>query len=173
MKGQRVRMTAARAAASRNSRRLAIVLAAAGLTVLSGCGGGDRLSQEEFRDRMQSIAQRGGELWGRLAERAGDLKPGQPLPADVRQPMREMVEFQRSTAEELEGLNVPQGADEEIQDFVDALRERTRLFEQAAEAGRFTQSDSEQITQAGEKIDAAFQQLRTEGFLPKAEEHEE
>lgn len=164
-------MAAPRAVGSIRSRRLAIVVAA-GLAIVSGCGGGDRLSQEEFRDRMQSIHEQGGQLWGRLAQQAGDLTPGQPLPADVRQPMRAMVEFQRSTADELDGLDVPQGADEEVQEFVDALRERTRLFERAAEAGRLTQEDFELITQAGEQIDAVFQQLRDEGFLVSVEEHE-
>ena len=152
---------------------LVTLVVAGGLGVGAGCGGEAQLSRDEFSDRLQSIDRRGGELWGRLAARAGELKPGQPLPADVREPMRAMVEFQRSTAEELEGLDVPQGADEEVEEFVGALRERTRLFEQAVEAGRFTQQDAEQITRAGEQIDAVFQQLRAEGFLPSIEEHEE
>ena len=152
---------------------VATMLAVTGLGVGVGCGDEGQSSHDEFSDRLQSIHRQGSELWGRLAEQAGDLKPGQPLPADVRQPMREMVEFQRSTVEELEGLDVPHGAEEEVQEFVDALRERTRLFEKAAEAGRFTQQGSEQLTQAGEKIDAVFQQLRAEGFLPSVEEHEE
>jgi len=122
---------------------------------------------------MQSIDRQGGELWGRLAEHASGLKPGQPLSAEVREPMRAMVEFQRSTAKELEGLEVPQGADDEVREFVDALRERTRLFEQAAESGRFTEQHFEQITQAGEQIDAVFRELRAEGFLPSLEEHDE
>lgn len=173
MKGQCEMTAAARAAASIRSCRLAIVLAASGLAVLSGCGGGDRLSREEFSTRMQGIHQQGGELWGRLAEQAGDLKPDQPLPANVREPMDAMVEFQRSTAEELEGLDVPQGADEEVQEFVDALRERTRLFEQAAQAGRFTEQDFEEVVRAGDRIDYVFRQLRAEGFLPRVDEHED
>ena len=53
------------------------------------------------------------------------------------------------------------------------MRERTAAFEQASAAGRFTQRQSEQITQSGDKIDEAFEQLRKEGFLPEADEHEE
>lgn len=173
MKGQCEVTMAARPAASTNGYRVAIVLAAAGLAVVSGCGGGDRLSQEEFSKRMERIHQQGGELWGRLAEQAGDLKPDQPLPATIREPMNAMADFQRSTAEELEQLAVPRGADEEVQEFIDALRERTRIFDQATEVGKLTQQDFERLTQAGEKIDAALQQLRAEGFLPRVDEHED
>lgn len=58
---------------------LAIVLVAASLGGAAGCGGEERLSREEFSERLQSIDQRGGERWGRLAQRAKDLKPG-PTP---------------------------------------------------------------------------------------------
>ena len=152
---------------------LAIVLMAAGLGGAAGCGGEERLSREEFGERLQSIDQRGGERWGRLAQVAADLKPDQPLPADVMQPMRELVEFQRQAAAELGGLNPPEDAEEEVEKLIEALRERTVAFEQAIEAGRFTQRQSEQITQSGDKIDEAFEQLRKEGFLPEADEHEE
>lgn len=174
MKGLRVpAATTVRAAASIGIRRFAIVLAAAGLGVVPACGGGERLSREEFGDQLLSIDQRGSELWGRLAERARSLKPDQSLPADVRPPMREMVEFQRLAADELEELTPPEGANEEVEKLIEALRERTRTFERATDAGRFTHQDFDQITQSGEKIDAAFEQLRTEGFLPRVEEHEE
>jgi hypothetical protein len=152
---------------------LAIVLLAASLGVVAGCGGEERLSREEFSERLQSIDQRGGERWGRLAQRAADLKPDQPIPADVEQPMRELVEFQRQAAAELAGLNPPDEAQEEVEKLIAALRGRTEIFERAIEAGRFTRRDSDQITESGDKIDEAFEQLRKEGFLPEADEHEE
>ena len=152
---------------------LAIVLLAAGLGGAAGCGGEERLSREEFGQRLQSIDQRGGERWGRLAQVAADLKPDQPLPADVKQPMTELVEFQRHAAAELAELNPPQDAEEEVEELIAALRDRTEIFERAIEAGRFTRRDSDQITESGDRIDEAFEQLRKEGFLPEADEHEE
>jgi hypothetical protein len=151
---------------------LAIVLMAAGLGGAAGCGGEKRLSREEFGERLQSIDQRGGERWGRLAQVAADLEPDQALPADVKQPMRELVEFQRQAVAELAELNPPEEAEEEVEKLIEALRDRTELFEHAIEAGRFTQRDSDQITESGDKIDEAFEQLRQEGFLPAVEEHE-
>jgi hypothetical protein len=136
----------------------AIVLASAGLGLLAGCGG-ERLSREEFSDRLEIIGRRGSEHWGRLAERADELRPGRPLPTDVEQPMRELVEFQRETVGELEELNPPEGAEEEIETLISALRERTETFEQIIEAGRFTPRQSARITASGNRIDAAFQQL--------------
>jgi hypothetical protein len=152
---------------------LALVLVAASLGVVAGCGGEERLSREEFGERLQSIDQRGGERWGRLAQVAADLEPDQPLPADVKQPMRDLVEFQRQAAAELAELNPPEEAEEEVEKLIEALRERTVAFEQAIATGRFTQRQSEHITQSGDKIDEAFEQLRKEGFLPEADEHEE
>ena len=152
---------------------LAIVLLAAGLGGAPGCGGEERLSREEFGQRLRSIDQRGGERWGRLAQRAKDVKPDQPLAADVKQLMKELVEFQRQAADELAELNPPEGAEEEVEKLIEALRERTVAFEQAIAAGRFTQRQSDQITQSGDRIDEAFEQLRKEGFLPEADEHEE
>jgi hypothetical protein len=152
---------------------LAIVLMAAVLGGAAGCGGEERLSREEFGERLQSIDQRGGERWGRLAQVAADLEPDQALPADVKQPMTELVEFQRQAAAELAELNPPEEAEEEVEMLIEALRERTVAFEQAIAAGRFTPRQSEQITESGDKIDEVFEQLRKEGFLPEADEHEE
>jgi hypothetical protein len=152
---------------------LATVLAAASLATVPGCGGEERLSREDFSARIQSIGERGGELWGRLAQRAQNLEPDQPLPADVKQALTDLVDFQEQAVEELEALNPPEDAEEPVEMLVGALRERTVAFEQAIEAGRFTQRQSEQITKSGDKIDEAFEQLRKEGFLPEADEHEE
>jgi hypothetical protein len=152
---------------------LAIVFVAASLGVVAGCGGEERLSREEFSERLQSIDQRGGELWERLAQRAQDLEPDQPLPADVKQALTDLVDFQEQAVEELEALNPPEDAEEPVEMLVEAVRARTETIEQAIEAGRFTQQESGQLTQSGDKIDEAFEQLRKEGFLPDADEHEE
>jgi hypothetical protein len=152
---------------------LATVVAAAMLGGVAACGGEERLSREEFGDRVQSIGERGGERWGRLAERAQDLNPGEPLPADVKQALAELVTFQQQAAAELEGLNPPEDAEEPVEMLIEALRERTETFEQVIEAGRFSRQDSDQVTQSGEKIDQTFAQFREEGFLPAADEHEE
>jgi hypothetical protein len=157
----------------KQSFALAIVLAVASLGVVAGCGGEDESSREEFSERLQSIDQRGGERWSLLAQRAEDLKPDQPIPADVKQPISELVDFQRQAVAELEELNPPEDAEEEVEMLIEALRDRTEVFEQALEAGRFTRRDSDQITASGDKIDEAFEQLRKEGFLPEGDEHKE
>ncbi len=161
-----------RAAAFTGIRVFAIVLAAASLGVVAGCGGDERLSREEFSERLQSIDRRGSERWGRVAQRAKDLKPDQPISADLKQPMRELVEFQRQAADELEELNPPEDAKEEVEKLIEALRERTEIFDHVIAVGRFTPREFDQITESGDKIDEAFQQLRNKGFLPKVEEHD-
>jgi hypothetical protein len=150
----------------------ATVLAAAVLGVVAGCGDEERLSREDFRMRLQGIDERGGELWGRLAQRAENLKPGEPLPADVKQAIRELVDFQNLAAAELEGLNPPEEAEEPVKMLIAALRTRTETFGQAMETGHFTKQGSGRVTQSGEEIDRAFEQLRAEGFLATADEHE-
>ena len=152
---------------------LTIVAAAAVLGGVTACGGDERLSRDHFSGRMQSIGERGGELWGRLAQRAENLDPDEPLPADVKQALTEVVEFQEQAVAELEALNPPEAAEEPAEMLIEALRERTVTFEQVFEAGRFTPRNVARVTQAGEKIDRAFEQLREEGFLPIADEHED
>jgi hypothetical protein len=152
---------------------LASVVAVAGVGAVAGCGGDERLSREEFSVRIQTIDRRGGELWGRLAQQAQNLKPDQPLPAEVKQALMELVEFQEQAAAELEALNPPEDAEEPVEVLIEALRGRTEIFEHVVEAGRFTQQDFDQVTQSGEQIDQAFEQLRKGGFLPAAEEHQD
>jgi hypothetical protein len=152
---------------------LATVLTAAGLATVPGCGSEERLSREDFSARIQSIHERGGELWGRLAQRAQDLEPDQPLPADVKQALTDLVDFQEQAVEELEALNPPEDAQEPVEMLVEALRARTETFGQAIEAGRLTRRDFDQITESGDKIDEALAQLRKEGFLTEADEHDQ
>lgn len=150
---------------------LATVLAAAGLGTMAGCGGDERVSREEFRDRLESISQEGGERWERLARRAERLQPGQALPTGVEQALLELNEFQRRTADELAGLEPPEGTEAEVEKLIKALRMRTRAFEQAVDAGRFTERQFVRITRAGELIDDAVDQLREEGYLPETDDH--
>jgi len=152
---------------------LATVLAVAGLGVGVGCGGEGQLSRNEFSDRLQSIDRQGGEKWGRLAERAKDLKPDEPFPTAVEQPMRELVEFQLETARELAELNPPNGSEDEVAMLITAIHERTGVFGEALEVGHFTRQQFDQITHSGNAIDEAFQRLRDGGFLPMVDEHED
>ena len=148
---------------------VAIVVAAA---ALAGCGGEERVARDEFSDRLASIDERGGELWGQLEQRAQSLETDQPLPADIEQALEALIEFQEQTVAELETLTPPEAAQEPVEMLIDALRKRTESFKAAIAAGHFTDQGSDRVTQAGEQIDEAFEQLRAEGFLA-ADEHEE
>jgi hypothetical protein len=152
----------------------AVVLVTATLGAAAGCGGGEeRLSREEFGDRVQSIAEQGGELWRRLAERAQDLQTDERLPGDIVQALEELVEFQEQTVTELETLTPPEAAEEPVEMLTEALRKRTESIKKVIAAGHFTEQDSDRVTQAGEEIDEAFEQLRAGGFLPATDDHQE
>lgn len=152
---------------------LATVVAAVVLAGVAACGGEERLSREEFSARLQNVDERGSELYGRLAEGAQDLEPDEPLPADVKEALRELAEFQDEAAADLETLNPPEDAEEAVELLVEALRQRTNTFEQVIEAGRFTAQDFQRVMQSGEQIDQAFEQLRAEGFVATSDEHED
>ena len=150
-----------------------IVVTIATLGGAAGCGGEERLSREEFRDRLQSIEERGGELWGRLADRAQSLETNQPLPGEIEQALRQLVEFQEQTVSELEALTPPEGAEQPVEMLTEALRKRTESFKEVIATGHFTEQDSDRVTQAGDEIDEAFEQLRAGGFLPAEDDHQE
>ena len=173
MKCQLAPLTASRAAAVSCLRFATIVLAAASLSVAAGCGSDQQPSDVEFSDRLENLKQQGSQRWELLAQQAEDLNPGEPLTADLRQPINELVAFQRYAANALHELTVPEGAAEEVNTLVEALRQRTEVFEQALQSGHFTRRQSERITQAGNTIDLAFDQLQKEGYLPTVDEHTE
>jgi hypothetical protein len=149
---------------------IAIVVAAAALT---GCGGEERVASDEFRGRLASIGERGGELWGQLEQRAQSLETDQPLPADIEQALEALIEFQEQTVAELETMTPPEAAEDPVGMLINALRNRTESFKAAIAVGHFTEQDFDRVTQAGEEIDEAFEQLRAEGFLPTTDDHEE
>lgn len=149
-------------------RWLTLVLAAGILAGLAACGGEERLSREEFSDRLQNIDRRESARFERLEEQAVRLKPDQPLTEDVKQGMREFAAGLRRAADELEELTPPKDAEAVTVTLIEALQERAGAFEQAAREGRTTLRELEEqgsITKSGEKIDRAFEQLRTEGLL--------
>lgn len=151
-------------------RWLSLLLATAALGAVAGCGGDERLSRQEFGDRLQSIKQRESARFERLAQRAMRLEPNQPLPDDVKQAMRDVAGGNRRAADELDELNPPEDAENATRSLIEALRERAEGFEQATREERITLRELEEkgsITQAGEKIDRAFERLRQEGFLPE------
>jgi hypothetical protein len=139
----------------------------------TACGSEEKASTDGFSDRLQSIGERGGEQWGRLAQEADDLEVGDGLPTEVRQALTELVTFQKQAESELAALTPPEGAEDAVELLIEALRERTEILEQVLEQGRFTAQTDESTTRAGEKIDRAFEELRSEGFLPSTDEHED
>lgn len=151
---------------------VAVVLAAAVVATLPACGGDEPSAREQFAEQLQSIDRRGSEQWAKLARSAAHLRPGQALAGEVTQALRDTVEVHGAIADELETLEAPQGVEDEVALLAEALRARTAVFEDALERRRLTQADFARIEGAGEQIDAAFERLRDEGFLPAEEEGE-
>jgi hypothetical protein len=64
------------------------------------------------------------------------------------------------------------GAEQPVQGFIRALRERTNMLKRVIEAGRFTQKEFDYVTDLGGEIDRAFSQLRADGFVSNVHTHE-
>lgn len=154
-------------------RRLALALAGASIAA-AGCGGEERLSRAEFKDRLGSIERRESARFERLAQRAARVEEDQPLPDDLKQAMTELAEGNRRAADELDRLNPPEDARAATDELIKALRERAEGFGQAARKQRTTLHELEQdgsITRAGEAIDRARERLRKQGFSPEESDH--
>jgi hypothetical protein len=63
-------------------------------------------------------------------------------------------------------------AEQPVQAFIRALRERTNMLKRVIEAGRFTQKEFDYVTDLGGEIDRAFSQLRADGFVSNVHTHE-
>jgi hypothetical protein len=145
-----------------------LFLLAATVAALPSCGGGDSLSREEFANRLGALKQRESARFGDLAERVEAVKPDQTLPPAIKQSMTEVAAGHRGAADELSELDPPEGAENAIKELIAALRKRADAFEQAARQEEITLRQLEQegtITEAGERIDEAFERLRKAGFL--------
>jgi hypothetical protein len=161
-------MTTHRGTRPAGRRLIPIALAAAGLATVVGCGGEERLSRDAFNDQLQSIDQQGSARYERLAQQATRLNPDQPLTDEIKHAMRQYARALARAADQLDQLNPPSGAEAETATLTEALRQRAETFEQAAREQRVTLRQLEHqrpTTNAGEKIDRAFEQLRAQGFL--------
>ena len=167
-------MTKHRGSGLAGRRWIPIVLAAAGLAALAACGGDERLSRDAFGDRLQSIERWGSTRYEGLVRQALRLSPDQPLTAEVKRGMRQYAQGIARAADQLGELNPPEPAEKETTILIEALRQRASGFEQAARKHRTTLRELERersTTQAGERIDRAFEQLREEGFLKISPDH--
>jgi exonuclease VII large subunit len=154
---------------------LAIALAAVALSALAACGDEERLSREAFDDRLESIDRQGSERYARLEDLARSLKPDQPLTQEVKLAMRRYAAGLSRLADRLEEITPPVSAERATATLVDALRERASAFQQAAQQERTTLSALERqgsVTNAGDGIDRAFEQLRQAGFSNGGGSHE-
>lgn len=157
-------------------RWIAITLAGAAL-LASGCGDGDdRLSKEEFSDRVTPLQQQVSEKFGELEKQARTERPEAPLSEDVKRLMEDFATAARRFTDELEKLKPPEEAEEATDQLIDGARERAEAFEQAARQEGVTLRDLDQspelatkLRQSGEKVDRAVQELRQKGFLSAQE----
>jgi hypothetical protein len=147
---------------------LVAALMAVSLGATTACGGEDRLSPDAFNDRLQNIDREGSARYQRLAELAMPLRPDQRLTREVRQAMTRYAVGLMRAADGLDALDPPKAAEKHTTALIRALRARASAFEQAAQEESSTLRGLEHqtsITKAGERIDIAFEQLRSDGFL--------
>jgi hypothetical protein len=155
-------------------RWILILLTAAGLTALAACGADERMSRDAFEDRLQGIERWGSVQYGRLAEQALRLRPDQPLTDEVKQAMSRYAQGLARAADQLDDIDPPQPAEKGTAMLIEALRDRASGFQRAARMQRTTLRELERersTTQAGERIDRAFKQLREDGFLTISPDH--
>jgi hypothetical protein len=155
-------------------RGILIALAAAGLSALAACGADQRVSRHAFEDRLQGIERWGSTRYARLTEQALRLRPDQPLSDEVKQSMSRYAQGLARAADQLDDISPPQSAEKGTAMLIEALHDRARGFELAARKQRTTLRELERerfTTQAGERIDRAFEQLREDGFLTISPDH--
>jgi hypothetical protein len=151
---------------------IAIMLAAAALGAVAGCGGDDdeELSREEFSEQLQSIIEEPSAAFGRLAQEGARLKPADVLPEELKAEIGAVGETMREAADELEELDPPEDAEEQTQQLIDAIRERAEAFEQVAgEADITLREFAPTLRESGGRVDQALEALRQLGYLPEAE----
>ncbi len=151
---------------------IAIMLAAGASGVVAGCGGDDddEASQEEFGEQLQSILEKPSSEFGQLAEEGAKLKPADPFSAEFKAEIGSVGETMAEAAEELQQLDPPEDAEQEVQALIDAIQDRAEAFEQAAGEEDITLREFAPILrESGARVDQAREALREAGYLPEAE----
>lgn len=149
-----------------------LAIAAIG-AVGGGCGGDDRLSREEFSQRLQSIIEKPSSAFGRVAQHGADLKPADVLPDELKRELSVFVETMREATDELEVLSPPEDAEEPTDELIAAIQERADALDEAAREENITLREfAPTLTGTGEKVDRALEALRRAGYLPESEERD-
>ena len=147
----------------------AIVLAGSALGVAAGCGGedDDGASQEDFSTELQRVIEEPRAAFAQLAEKGEKLKPSDVLSAELKAELGSVGETMGEAADELEQLDPPEDAAEEVQALIDALDDRAEGFEQAAAEDRITLREfAPTLRESGARVDQALAALREAGYLP-------
>ena len=150
-------------------RIAAIVLAGAVLGVVAGCGGdGDEeVSQEEFGTELQRAVEEPRAAFAQLAKEGEKLKPSDLLSTELKAEIGSVGETMGEAADELEQMDPPEGAEEDVQALIDALNDRADGFQQAAAEDRITLREfAPTLRESGARVDQAIAALRAAGYLP-------
>lgn len=152
-------------------RWLPFVLAIAAIGAVGGCGDDDRLSREEFSQRLQSIIEKPSSAFGRVAQHGADLKPADVLPDELKRELSVFVETMREATDELEELSPPEDAEESTDELIAAIQERADALDETAREENITLREfAPTLTGTGERVDRALEALRRAGYLPESEE---
>jgi hypothetical protein len=164
---------------TRRQRRSWWAAAAIAAATLAACGGATGVDdgEEGFKERLASIVEAASSQYGELAERADRVNPNTPLADTFKAQMRAVAGSDQRAADQIETLTPGQAAAAKlVRQLGAALRARAGAFERAAGATTITLRQLEEdgsITDAGEQIDRAVQQLREAGLVADEQPHNE
>ena len=149
------------------------MLAATALVAAGGCGDNDDegLSREEFSQQLQSIIEEPSSEFARLAEQGAELKSADVLSDDFKTEIGAVGKTMGQASEELDALTPPEDAEQQTNELIEALQQRSVAFEQAAREKNITLREfAPSLRETGERVDRAKEALRQEGYLSEAEE---
>jgi hypothetical protein len=164
-------------------RLLALLAIFVGVLAAAGCGGGggggDRLSKEEYAQRVASTGDTIESSFAKLGNEASSLSAGDASSLDelldkLAKVVRESAASLRSSAEDLEGINPPEDAEQAHDKLVQGLSllaEDIDELADAVEGGQLqeiqelgTRLENITTSEAGRLLEEATEELKEKGY---------
>lgn len=150
------------------TRLASLAAAALSAAALGACGGGDdgpdRLSDQEYKERVNPAVQRISQGFGQVFAELGKAGEGERVPADVRERLRAAANTEREAVSEMAELEPPERAEAAHERLVSAGRKQAEQLEALAGQPGLTVGRMADAVEGGE-TSRALQVLAKGGWV--------
>lgn len=139
------------------------------LALAAGCGGDDRLTNEELAKRLNQTVDRISGEFAQVFQRVGRRGENEQVPAPAKQALERAADVERRSVDEIAELEPPEDAEEATNRLIDAARAQADQLDRLAREEELTVKELADALEFGPTRDA-LEELRRKRLV-KPEQH--